>query len=367
MGKIGITLIAIAVMSGTNAQVGLKPFVSGLERPIWATFAPGEPNRMYILEQSGTIRIVESGKLTPKPFIDLSSKISCCGERGLLGMAFHPNYAQNHTFFLNYTNPSGNTVVSRFSKPDLSSEEILITIKQPYSNHNGGMIGFGPDGYLYIGMGDGGSGGDPQNNAQNLNSLLGKILRIDVDSSKKPYGIPATNPFIKNDKARPEIWAYGVRNPWRFSFDRQTGDLWMGDVGQNKLEEINVQPSSSKGGENYGWRRLEGNKCYNPDNCDVSKMTDTVLPVITYDHSEGVSVTGGYLYRGKANPNWVGKYIYGDFGSSRIWVASKVGNSWKAKDLGKTGLGISSFAEDLAGELYVLDYGSGTVYKLNEK
>ena len=251
-----------------------------------------------------------------KPFLYIESIVSSIGERGLLSVAFHPNYKNNGNFYVNYTNTIGDTVVARYSVSadpnvaDRDSSIILLTIPQPFSNHNGGGLQFGPDDYLYIGMGDGGSAGDPQNNAQNKGSLLGKILRIDVDSSF-PYAIPSGNPFVGNPLARDEIWALGLRNPWRFSFDRLTGDLFIADVGQGSWEELNFQLVKSSGGENYGWRMMEGSQCFNPPaNCNDGTLT---LPILEYDHTLGCSITGGFRYRGNSNPQLYGIYIYGDF------------------------------------------------------
>lgn len=361
-------LALVLFLSTALAQFNLTPVASNLTQPLFLTYAPDGSGRLFILEQPGRIRIVQNGRLVAEPFLDIAAQVSCCGERGLLGLAFHPDYKSNGLFFINYTNSSGNTVIARYkvssnpNRADTGSAQVLLTIEQPYANHNGGMVAFGPDGYLYIGMGDGGNGGDPQNNAQNLGSLLGKILRIDVNKSQgnRAYTVPQDNPFVNRQGARPEIWSYGWRNPWRFSFDRETGDLWVADVGQNKWEEVHFQPASSKGGENYGWRLMEGNHCYNPTDCNKNGL---VLPVLEYDHGEGQSITGGYRYRGKAIPALQGMYIYADYVSGRIWGASPKGNAWEAKELRKTDLRISSFGEDEGGELYVIDH-AGTVYKM---
>src|SRR4030095_15339060 len=258
-----------------------------------------------VVEQEGRIRIVKSQTLLSTPFLDISARVSCCGERGLLSVAFPPNYANKGHFYVNYTNNDGNTVIARYrvtSDPDvanLNSEEILLTIEQPFANHNGGQIAFGPDGYLYIGMGDGGSAGDPQGNGQRPETLLGKLLRIDVESGMTPYAVPSNNPFVQSRFYHGEIWALGLRNPWRFSFDRQTGDLYLGDVGQGSYEEINFQSRASFGGENYGWNIMEGKHCFNSDSCN---QTGLVLPIVEYSHSEGCSVTGGVVYRGQQYP-----------------------------------------------------------------
>ena len=280
----------------------------------------------------------------------------------MLGLAFHPNYAENGIFFVDYTDRRGDTVVSRFqvtadpNVADPNSEAILLNISQPYANHNGGMIAFGPDGYLYVGMGDGGSGGDPQGNAQNLQTLLGKILRIDVDSGN-PYGIPAGNA----PNALPEIWAYGVRNPWRFSFDRRTGDLWIGEVGQNQWEEIDMLPAGIQGGTNLGWDFIEGTHSFEgspPANLAL------VSPVIEYSHAGGnCSVTGGYVYRG-ADPDWQGIYLYGDYCSGSIWGAlAGPDGAWQTTRLYASQSGLASFGEGEDGKLYAV-YLGGTILRL---
>jgi len=354
------------------AQFNLTPLVSNLRQPVFLADAGDGSNRLFILEQSGRIRVLQEGNLQSEAFLDLSSKVSCCGERGLLGLAFHPDYKNNGLFYVNYTNTSGDTVVARYkvspnpNRADANSAQVLLTIDQPFPNHNGGMLAFGPDGYLYIGMGDGGSGGDPNNNGQNLNTLLSKILRIDVNKSEngKPYAIPKDNPFVGRQGARPEIWSYGWRNPWRFSFDRQTGDLWVGDVGQNLWEEIDFEAAKSPGGKNYGWRLMEGTHCYNPQSgCNNGSL---VLPLLEYGHDQGCSVTGGYRYRGNAVASLKGTYLYGDYCSGRIWSASEKDGKWTTKELLKTELRISSFAEDAEGELYVLDH-NGAIYKITAK
>jgi hypothetical protein len=304
------------------------------------------------------------------PFLDITSLVSSGGERGLLGAAFHPNYVGNGFFYVSYTDAAGDSVIARYSvsldpnRADPTSGVILLTIPQPFSNHNGGQLHFGPDGYLYIGIGDGGSGGDPQNNGQDLGTLLGKILRIDVDSGF-PFAVPADNPFVGVGGAREEIWSYGLRNPWRFSFDRLTGDMFIGDVGQNSWEEVDFQPANSTGGENYGWRLMEGNSCFNPAiNCNNGTLT---LPILVYDHSVGCSVTGGYLYRGSKNPNLNGLYLYGDFCSGLIWGAQEDGlGGWNTTVLLDTNFSISTFGEDESGEIYFahLSATDGAIYQV---
>src|SRR5690349_11300457 len=278
-----LPLVFAAVVGLADPVPVLQPFVTGLINPVSITHA-GD-NRLFITEQAGRIMIYDGTRLLPEPFLDIRNLVSSGNERGLLSLAFHPRYAQNGFFYVNYTNVSGNTVVARYSvspadpnRANPSSAVLILGVNQPFANHNGGQMQFGPDGYLYIGLGDGGGGGDPGNRAQNLNDLLGKILRIDVDSGS-PYAIPASNPFVGSTNVRGEIWSYGLRNPWRFSFDRETGDLWIADVGQGTWEEIDFQPATSIGGENYGWRRMEGSHCFNPStNCN-NGIVSLTLPV----------------------------------------------------------------------------------------
>ncbi len=340
------------------------------EAPVEYTHAGDGTNRVFVIEQAGRIRVFDNNPnaATAGTYLDIRDKVAYGGEMGLLGLAFHPKFRDNGYFFVNYTkdNPR-ETVVSRFkasasnaSQIDPKSEVVLFTFRQPYANHNGGKLAFGPDGYLYVATGDGGSGGDPQNNGQNKSSWLGKILRVDVNSTEKGhYGIPKDNPFVGKEGLRQEIYAYGLRNPWRFSFDEQ-GRLWTGDVGQDKIEEIDIV---SKGG-NYGWRVREADQPFNAkDNAVVEKLID---PIHEYQHGEdGNSVTGGQVYRGKANPALRGKYIYGDFGSGRLWALTYTGND-KAQNqlLLNRGGSISAFGEDAAHELYICDYGDGRILKL---
>ena len=349
------------------ADIALQPVVTGLSAPVAITHA-GDA-RLFVAQQGGRIAIFDGTRLLPAPFLDLSSVVSCCGERGLLGLAFHPRYASNGRFFVDYTNKNGDITLARYSvssdpnRADPASGVVLLTIPHPdFSNHNGGQLQFGPDGYLYVGTGDGGSGGDPNNNAQNPLSLLGKILRLDVDSAT-PYAIPPSNPFITRISARGEIWAYGLRNPWRFSFDRATGDLWIADVGQGAWEEIDVQPAGSSGGQNYGWRRMEGTHCYNPaTNCQDGSLT---LPVLEYGHTNGAcSVTGGYRYRGLRYPRLSGVYFYGDYCNGVISGATSQNGTFTTRTLASTGMMISTFGEDAAGEIYVADYAKGVVYQI---
>jgi glucose/arabinose dehydrogenase len=351
---------------GDPGDVALEVLASGLSSPVFVTDAPGDPSRLFIVEKPGRIRVLRDATLLATPFLDLSSITSDGGERGLLGLAFHPRYATNGHFFVNHTDNAGNTRILRFSGSgdlaDAASLEIVLEISQPYGNHNGGHLAFGPDGLLYIGMGDGGSAGDPDGNGQDLATLLGSMLRIDVDAL--PYSVPSDNPFVGDAGAAPEAWAYGLRNPWRFSFDRVTGDLWIGDVGQNAVEEVSFQSASSGGGENYGWNRLEGSRCYAPAACDPS---GTVLPVHEYEHGVGCSVTGGYVYRGSALPALTGRYLFADY--CQGWVRSFAFDGSAVTDVldHSDALGplesIVSFGEDAAGELYIVSM-AGTVYRL---
>jgi len=350
----------------TNPLVTLQPIANDLQSPVSITHA-GD-SRLFITLQRGQVVIWNGTGILPTPFLDIRSIVLNGGERGLLSIAFHPRYAENGFFFVNYTNFSGHTVIARYrvssdpNRADLASAQQLLLIEQPFANHNGGQLQFGPDGYLYIGMGDGGSGGDPGNRAQSLNTLLGKMLRIDVNNS--PYSVPPSNPFVNNTAARPEIWALGMRNPWRFSFDRVTGDLWIADVGQGEWEEVDFQPVTSIGGENYGWRRMEGTHCYTPSTgCNTGNL---VLPILEYNHSGGAcSVTGGYVYRGAGSPRLQGMYIYGDYCNGKVWGVVRTGSSTVIRELLDTSMLISSFGEDVNGELYVADH-AGAVYRMDD-
>ncbi len=362
---------ALAVASAQDDQqwpeLVLTPYLSGLENPVQLTHAGDGSGRVFVVEQAGRIRIARDGVLLPTPFLDISDRLACCGERGLLSVAFPRDYATKGRFYVDYTDRTGTTIVARYhlgqdlDTADPASEEVVLTVAQPFANHNGGQLAFGPlDGYLYIGMGDGGSGGDPQNHGQNPASLLGKMLRIDVEAGLQPYGVPPTNPFAQTPGYRAEIWALGLRNPWRFSFDREKGDLYIGDVGQEQYEEIDLQPASSSGGENYGWRIMEGGHCYRSQDCD---QTGLVLPVAEYDHSRGCSVTGGVVYRGGTYPRMQGIYLYGDYCSGRIWGLRQRGGQWQSLELLDTAHRINSFGEDEVGNAYVVDYG-GNIYLL---
>ena len=343
----------------------LEPYVEDLNFPVLLTHVADDRSRVFIVEKTGYVFAYNG--VQKYLFLDASSLITTRGnEQGLLSIAFHPSYSDNGYLFIFYTAKNGDNTLARLTvdppstiQTDLQSLEVLIAQEDPASNHNGGMLAFGRDGYLYLGIGDGGRGGDPWDNAQNLETLLGKMLRIDVNQASG-YSIPNDNPFIEQDKVRPEIWAYGLRNPWRHSFDKETGDLWIADVGQNKWEEIHWRSVESQGGENYGWRLMEGNHCYLPKKeCDSGKL---VKPIAEYARKFGCSVTGGYVYRGGAIKDLYGKYIFGDFCSGTVWSIDKNKN-YEMQELIQTDLNISSFGEDASGELYVVDY-RGKVFKL---
>jgi glucose/arabinose dehydrogenase len=350
--------------------IKLSNMVSGFRRPTQVTHAGDGSGRLFVVEQEGTIRIIKDGVAQATPFLDITDRISCCGERGLLSVAFPPDYGSKGYFYVDYTNIDGNSIIARYAlgaSPDVAdpaSEQVLLKIEQPYANHNGGQLAFGPDGYLYIGKGDGGSGGDPQGNGQNPDTLLGSILRLDVESGETPYGIPSDNPFVGVAGHRDEIWAYGLRNPWRFSFDGQTGDLYIADVGQERIEEVNVQPASSSGGENYGWNIMEGDECYDAATCDTSGLT---MPVATYRRIQGnCSVTGGMVYRGARYANMQGVYFYADYCSGRLWGLRRNGGTWENQLLLEAPVSITSFGEDEAGNLYAVNYTEGTVMTVTE-
>jgi glucose/arabinose dehydrogenase len=363
-----------------RVRLRLEPVAGGLDRPVFVTHAGDGSGRLFIVEKGGTIRVVQQGQLVPRPFLDIRDRVLSRGsEQGLLGLAFSPNYHRTGTFFVDYIDRSGNTVISRFrvtSDPnvaDPTSESKVLGIDQPAANHNGGMLAFGPDGYLWIGTGDGGGEYDRFHTGQNPQTLLGKMLRLDVTSDpSKPYMIPPDNPWVNAkwnaQDILPEIWAVGLRNPWRYSFDRGTGDLWIADVGQDKYEEINRVPAGPggkpQGGLNFGWSIMEGTHCF-PDNA-VCTRDGLTMPVFDYPHgANGCSITGGYVYRGKAIAGLDSAYLYGDYCSGRIWALTQGANgAWVSRVLLDSGLSISSFGEDEAGELYVADLSGGAVYRL---
>lgn len=368
-----ISAFALLLLAASvNAQaVELVTIATGLTEPVDITHAGDE--RIFVVEQPGRIRIIDGdGNLLSTPFLNVSNLVSTGGERGLLGLAFHPNYAENGYFFINYTDLSRDTRVVRYQRSDdnpnladPSSGTQILFIDQPAGNHNGGGIKFGPDGYLYIGMGDGGSAGDPWNNSQTATTMLGKMLRIDVDNGD-PYAIPEDNPFANDDFYLDEIWATGLRNPWRFSFDRLTGDLWIGDVGQDAFEEIDFQPADSPGGENYGWRCYEGDAAFNTGGCPAPNAFTYPAHTLPNNFSTSYcSVTGGVVYRGSAFPELQGKYIYADFCADELLtLESDGGGGWLADNLGEFNHSFSSFGEDVNGEIYGASYYSGRIVQI---
>jgi glucose/arabinose dehydrogenase len=358
---------------GPPGTLALEPVISGLSAPLFLTAPPGDTGRLFIVEQPGRIRIVKHGVLLATPFLDLTDSVSTGTEQGLLGLAFYPDYATSGRFIISYTSPHGSetggtSVLARYQvsgAPDVAdpaSGVTLLTLDQPYSNHNGGMLAFGPDGYLYAGFGDGGGGGDPLPTGQDRRDLLGSMLRLDV-SGNGAYTSPAGNPFDTSSVYRHELWNYGLRNPWRFSFDRQTGDLYIADVGQGAREEIDVQPAASSGGENYGWNTMEGFSCYNAPTCDQTGMA---LPVLDYGHGPACSVTGGYVYRGTRIPSLQGHYLYADYCGGWVrsfqWLGGQAMNQQNRTSLAPLH-SITSFGEDAEGELYIIKQ-TGEVYRI---
>ncbi len=351
----------------TVPQIEFQQIATGFARPVYVTHAGDGSGRLFVVEQAGIIKIIRNGQTLATPFLDIRDRVESGGEKGLLSVAFHPKYKENGRFFVNYTARKEGvlkSVIAEYkvsSHPDVAdrTERVILEIEQPFANHNGGLNKFGPDGFLYIGLGDGGAAGDPLNNAQSLDTLLGKILRIDIE--KEPYAIPQDNPFVGRANAQGEIWAYGLRNPWRFSFDRCNGRLFAGDVGQNRLEEIDLIEK----GKNYGWRIMEGSQCFDPPTlCNTLGLE---LPIAEYDHSLGCSVTGGYVYRGTRFPNLIGHYLFGDYCSGRIWsLVQERSGKWTMRQLIDSPFSISSFGEDEQGELYVVHYG-GAIYRVTAK
>lgn len=366
----------------------LTKMADGMKQPLYGKAAPGQPERLYLLEKAGVIKVLEVGgprvRLREQPFLDISAKVSTRSERGLLGLDFPADYVTSGIFYIHYNNLEGDTILARMTvdpkdrlRANPESEEILLQEKQPWANHDGGELCFGPDGMLYLGLGDGGAANDPKNNGQRPESVLGKIIRVDVSGGVgSPYKIPEDNPFVGDDAFRPEVWAWGLRNPWRFSFDRETGDLWIGDVGQNKWEEINFAPASSKGGENYGWRIREAAHPFNDD--DPKPKVPLIDPIFEYRQGGPLnarSVTGGYVYRGSKIPSLKGWYIFGDYVSGQIWGLKQEGGElvgqvdltpMLASGSGKGAVpGLASFAEDAAGELYVMSLSQGTVFRID--
>jgi len=350
-------------------QLALAPFVTGLTNPVGLEQPDDASGRLFVVEQQGVIRIIQNGSLLPTPFLDITSKVNFVSESGLVGVTFHPGYAQSGLFYVNYVrilNSQRQSIIAEYkvsstdpNQADPASERILLTVDQPpFDNHKAGQLAFGPDGFLYFGLGDGGSGGDPFGNGQNTQVLLGKLMRIDVNSASAglPYAIPADNPFVAGG-GRPEIWAYGLRNPWRFSFDAPSGRLFLADVGQDAFEEVDL---IQKGG-NYGWNIMEASHCFNPPSgCNTAGR---ILPITEYSHSEGNAVIGGFVYHGSAIPALQGVYVFGDFGTGKIWGLQETSATWTRTLLSSTGKNISAFGRDQNGELYAVDY-AGAVWKI---
>ena len=356
-------------------QFELKTIASGLEMPVQLTHAGDRSRRLFVVEQKGRIRIIKDSVVNGAPFLDISQRISCCGEQGLLGLAFPPGYAAKQHFYVSYTNVDGHTIISRYlttadpDRADRDSEEVLLTIEQPYADHNGGRIVFGPnDGYLYIGTGDGGPSTDPDNSSQDLGSLRGKILRIDVELGVHPYRIPPGNPFIEMDGYRDEIWVLGLRNPWGFAFDNLTGDLYIPDVGSSKREEVNYQPAQSRGGENYGWKIMEGNLCFDFLPCSAEGLTS---PVAEYRRKYGCAIVGGAVYRGSRYPYLQGTFLFADFCRGTVWTLKRpdtnVEDGWESSVLLNAGVPVSSIGEDEEGNVYITGHQDGSIAMFVER
>jgi len=396
MIKNTLLLLFSSIIMGQSISLSSELVSDGFKKPVFVISYPTDASILYVVEQAGKVIVLDSGQKKSKPFFNINKRVvnpfRPGDERGLLGFAFHPDYENNKKFYINYIDNDGHTIVSEFIaqskyKADHNSERVLLKLEQPYGNHNGGHIEFGKDGYLYIAIGDGGAAGDPLDSGQDLTSLFGKVIRIDINGS--PYSIPKSNPFYGIKNAREEIWAWGLRNVWRFSFDKKTGDIYYGDVGQNKWEEVNFEPASSSGGNNYGWRQMEASYCFEPkENC---KRDGMVLPIIEYPNDayhpafalgrknqlnvEGCSVTGGYVYRGKKLKGFEGVYFFGDYCSGNIWsfkVIDGKANEFKNRTEeiniadGEFTNYISSFGQDADGEIYIVDY-NGAVYKIIAK
>ncbi|HZG66704.1 MAG TPA: PQQ-dependent sugar dehydrogenase [Herpetosiphonaceae bacterium] len=352
-----------ALLQSEPASVKLELVGDDFDQPVFVTHAGDGTGRLFVVEKAGAIRLVPTGEL----FLDLRDRVGSAGaEQGLLGLAFHPRFREVGLFFVNYTDRRGNTVVARFGltadgRGDPKSEQVILYQPQPEGTHNGGMLSFGPDGLLYIGVGDGGGADDPLQNAQNPDTLFGTLLRIDIDAGV-PYAVPPDNPFVVSGAGKPEVWAIGLRNPWRFSFDRQTGDLYIADVGQSRYDWVHFEPHGSRGGTNYGWPIVEGLRCLHQVACERAGLA---LPVAVYDHRQGCAVVGGYVYRGQRLAHLQGTYVFGDFCSGRIWELARNGSgTWSVVDLLDSTALISSFGEDEAGEIYVADFGTGRVYRI---
>jgi glucose/arabinose dehydrogenase len=391
-------LFLILVWQGAHAQsacrlpvagdLTLTLVADGFNQPLQVTHAGDGSGRLFVVNKAGTVEIIRNGAKLPAPFLDISDRISTCSECGLLSIAFPDDFAESGYFFISYTantnrapsplpgeeddpTPGNDNVIARYQVdpanpdrallPTLAQEQVILTVNQPATNHNGGMMAYGADGLLYIAIGDGGPGNDPDNKGQNIESLLGKVLRLEVGPTGA-YTIPADNPFVSKP-GRDEIWAYGLRNPWRFSFDRKSGDLWIADVGQAAWEEVNFEPAASPGGLNYGWKECEGGYVRG-STTELCTLAGATMPIYDYGRDVGQSVTGGYVYRGSDLPWLRGTYVYGDFRSGAIWGLKKPGATWQNQDLESTDYSISSFGEDEAGELYLTDF-SGGVYRFD--
>lgn len=374
-----VIVFSFGAYAGVNV-IKTELVASGFQLPVFVCAPPGDPTRLFVVERKpGRIQLIKNGVRASEPFLDIDNKTNGNGEeQGLLGLAFHPDYATNRFFFVNYTGKDGATKIVRYKarksldRAKKKTGTLILTIPQPFDNHNGGMIAFSPiDKRLYIGTGDGGSANDPYNHGQRLDTLLGKLLRINVDAGQ-PYSVPASNPFVGQSGARGEIWAYGLRNPWRWSFDRLTGALYMGDVGQVAREEVNYQPPTSTGGENYGWRIAEGFACLG-GNGSCGTNSGFTPPIYDYTRDIGITVVGGYVYRGTAIPSLQGTYFFADFSFARIWslkyngvaVSEFTDRTAELDPPGSARIGApSSFGEDANGELYIADYSDGEVYRI---
>ncbi len=373
-----ILLTAVRLQSPTSYAISLHPIVAGgFKQPVQILHAGDDSERLFVVELEGRIRILDQGSILDDPYLDITEKVQCCQEQGLFSMAFDPEFKVNGAFYLNYTARGGDTIIERYvvrdpqsNIADLVQVETVMYIEQPYFNHNGGQLQFGPrDGYLYIGMGDGGGPGDPDRRGQALDTLMGKMLRINV-RGVSTYTIPPDNPFVDQEHVRPEIWAIGLRNPWRFSFDRATGDMYIGDVGAVCFEEIDYEPAGAPGGLNYGWSVMEGFHSFNPDEADLCtqpriEVDGMVLPITEYSHRLGFAVTGGMVYRGRQYPWLNGIYFYADFFTGRIWSLQQLEPGvWHNEEVLNTDFQISAFGEDRTGELYLVEYENGGVYQL---
>jgi glucose/arabinose dehydrogenase len=356
-----------------DITIELEPVATGFAKPTQIANAGDGSDRLFIVKKPSVITILRDGKALAAPFLDINRLVKTAGnEQGLLGLAFHPDYGTNGLFFVDYTDNQGDVTVARYrvsgddpDRADPASGQILLVVDKPYDDHNGGMLAFGPDGYLYIGVGDGGAPAEPLRNAQRTTTMMGKVLRIDVDHAThgRNYAIPTDNPYVDDALSAPEIWAMGLRNPWRFSFDRETGDLFIADVGLWASEEVNIQPADAAGGRNYGWNIIEGEICHDlerEDRCGSARLT---APVFIYHHEMGCAIVGGYVYRGAAIPELRGRYLFGDYCMGRIWVMSETDGAWSAPTPIETGLNISTFGEDESGELYVADL-NGAIYRI---